>query len=222
MTQFNSLLLKLLELLKDKSIKVQKALLDSLTYIAHLNSMNLRSQTAVIVSGVINFTHLRKDLIKTVDLGPLQHKIDEGEPLRKGAYVLIENMLSELSDKMDLPIIVERLVDGLGDDSDEVQAACQQILIKTCDLSAGSVLGPLDKLIDQIVKTVKKQLEKVKKQQDIDRATDSIRSFIRVILSMNKLPEIDLNRKFQDNLTDLLKDKIFSGLYEEMNKLIKL
>ncbi len=222
MPQFSHLLPKLLTLLRDKSIKVQKALLESLTSVAHLNAMLLRACAAQVLAGAIPMTVLRPELIKTVDLGPLQHKIDDGEPVRKGAYVLIENMLNDLFDKMDLPAIVDRLVDGLGDDSDEVQNACQQILIRVCEISPGSIFAPLDKLLDQIVRAVKKQAEKLRRQQDVDRATDNVRSYLKVLIAMNRLPEIDLNQKFQDCVTDLVKDKAIAGFYDELNRATKV
>ncbi len=220
-TQFGLSVLKLMPLFKDPSIIVQKALLDSLTQVAHINAFQLRTQSPIIFAGSIPMTVLRPELVHTVDLGPLQHKIDAGEPVRKGAYLLLENMLAELYDKMDLPILADRLVDGLADESDEVQNSCQQILIKLCDLSPGAILGPLEKLVDQIVKAIKRMQEKIKKQQDVDRATDSIRCFLRVLLAMNRLPEIDLNQKYQDSLKELLKEKTVAGLYEEMAKITK-
>ncbi len=219
LAMFHASLPKLLELFKDMNVKVQKALLDSLTHVAHLNAMHLRTHSIQIFAGTIPLTIYKPELVKTVDLGPLQHKIDEGEPVRKGAYVLLDNMLGELYDKMDLPVLADRLVYGLADESDEVQSSCQQILIKLCEISPGTILGPMEKLLEQIAKAVKRLQEKINKKQDVDRSSDNLRGFLRVLLAMNKLPEIDLNEKFQEYKKNLLSDKTVLAIYEELNKI---
>jgi cullin-associated NEDD8-dissociated protein 1 len=221
LTQFNVSLLNLLALLEDKNPKVSKALLDSFTHIAHSNAMNIRNHCIPLFKGILPLTIVNKDLIKWVDLGPLKHKTDEGEPLRKGAYTLIQQMLPSLYDRMNLPMIMDHVVVSLGDDSDEVQSIAQQILIKICDISPGVVLGPLEKIIEQVTKEVKRLQEKIKKQQDVDRSSDNIRGFLRVLIALNKLPEIDLNQKYQENLTGLLKEAVVKAIYEELCKLSK-
>lgn len=221
LSQFSESLLHLLELLNDKSPKVHKALLDSFTHIAHINATHLRAHCATLFKGVLPLTIVNPSLIRTVDLGPLKHKIDDGEPIRKGAYSLLGQMLTDLYDKMDLPAIVDRLVDGLADESDEVQSIAEQILIKVCEMSPGVILGPLEKILEHIMKGTKRLQEKIKKSQDVDRSSDNIRGFLRVLLAMNKLPEIDLNLKYQESLKNSLSDKIVSTLYEELSKLTK-
>ena len=36
--------------------------------------------------------HLKKELITTIDLGPLKHKVDNGAPIRKSAFSLLQNL----------------------------------------------------------------------------------------------------------------------------------
>eukprot|EP01022_Parablepharisma_sp_SALTPOND_P017577 TRINITY_DN282_c0_g2_i1.p1 TRINITY_DN282_c0_g2~~TRINITY_DN282_c0_g2_i1.p1 ORF type:complete len:1310 (+),score=174.23 TRINITY_DN282_c0_g2_i1:9683-13612(+) len=221
LAMFHASLPKLIELYKDTDVKVQKALLDSLTHVAHLNALHLRAYSIQIFAATIPLTKYRPELVKTVDLGPLQHKIDEGEPVRKGAYILLDNMLTELNDKMDLPLLADKVVDGLSDESDEVQSSCQQILIKLCEISPGTILGPLEKLLEQIAKAVKKLQDKIHKKQDVDRSSDNLRGFLRVLLAMNRLPEIDLNEKFQEYRKNLLSDKTVAAIYEELSKIVE-
>ena len=109
----------------------------------------------------------------------------------------------------------------MADESDEVQSIAEQILIKVCEVSPGVILGPLEKILEHIMKGTKRLQEKIKKSQDVDRSSDNIRGFLRVLLAMNKLPEIDLNLKYQESLKNLLSDKIVSTLYEELSKLTK-
>lgn len=219
--QFTNLITKLIELLKDKSLKVQKTSLESLTNIARQNSALIRPYVATIQASALPHTILRPELVTIVDLGPLKHRNDLGEPIRKGAYTLIENMLISLYDKMELSSVVDRLIEGLVDESEEVQGVCQQILIRICEIRPDMILTQLEKLLDQIQKSVRTQMDKLKKVQDVDRSTDNIRSCLRVLIAMSKLPEIDLNQKYQDAMSDLMKDKMIHGLFDELNMISK-
>lgn len=219
--QFSKLLPQLLPILKDKSLRVQKALLDSLTNIARQNSVLLRPYTAEIQAGALALTTMRPELVKVVDLGPLQHRIDEGQPARKGAYTLLENMVPGLHDKMDLAAVLERAVEGLNDESDEVQNSCQETLIALCEIAPETVLTGLEKLMDCVVNAINKGLDRVRKKVDVDRTMDGMRSFLRVVVATSKLEEAELNQKYQDSMAKLVKDKTVLTLYEELSKLAK-
>jgi len=216
---FNLLLPKLFELFADRNVKVQKALLEALNHVTHQNAACLRFHGTSIFKGTLPMTVLRKELIKTVDLGPVQHKIDDGEPIRKGAYLLLDNMLTEVHDKMDLSQIADRLIDGLADESDEVQNSCQQILIKLCAVNPGTVLGPLEKLLEKISDATHRLQERINRKQDIDRSSDNLRGFLRVIIAMDKLPDIDLNDKYQEYRKKIFSNKPVLVAYEELKKI---
>jgi len=220
--QFAKLLPKLLALLKDQSLRVQKALLDSLTNIVRQNPVSLRPYTAEIQGSALTLTVIRPELVKVVDLGLLQHTTDEGQPIRKGAYTLLENMLNALSDKMDIAIVVERAIEGLKD-YDEVQSLCQQILIKLCEIAPETVIVSLEKLIECVLSAIEKELRTLNKKQDNDQDTlnaiDSIRDFLRVVMAISKIPEIELNQKYQDAIAKLMKDKRVQDNYEQLKKL---
>lgn len=63
-------------------------------------------------------TKIDPSLIKEVDLGPFKHKQDDGIPIRKAAYALIDTMIERLPEKVDANIVTEVSIKGL-DDTDE-------------------------------------------------------------------------------------------------------
>jgi len=219
LAMFNDSMPKLLKLFNDTDVKVQKALLDSLTHVAYNNAIHLRANATMIFEGAIELTKYRKELVTIINLGPLEHKVDKGEPVRKGAYILLNYMLNQLNDKMELPKLADKVIIGLVDESDEVQNSCQQIVIKLCEISPGTILGPLDKLLEQTTISIQKLQTKLAKKQDIDRTADNLRGFLRILIAMNKLPEIDLNQRFQEFKKNLLNDAIVKNIYEELSKL---
>lgn len=220
LNEFRAAFPDLLELFKDNNVKVQAALLGTLIHIAHLSPITLRTYAIKIFAETIPLTIFQPKLVKVVDLGPLQHRIDEGEPVREGAYVLLDNMLEELNDKMELPKLADRLSFGLSDTSDEVQATSQQILMKLCHLSPGTILGLLGKFLQEITSAVEKLTKKLNKKQDVERATDNLRGYLKAFAAIDRIPEIDLNETFQDCKKKLMADPTVKSIFEELNKCI--
>jgi cullin-associated NEDD8-dissociated protein 1 len=220
--QFTKLLPKLLVLMKDQSLRVQKALLDSLTNITRQSAVVLRPYTTEVQEGALALTAIRPELVKIVDLGPLQHKIDEGQPTRKGAYTLIENMIDKLNDKMNIAAVIERSIEGLKD-YDEVQSSCQQILIKLCVIAPETVVASLEKLIKYVLSAIEKELRVLNKKsdngQEVPNANDNMRDFLKIVVAISKIPEIELNQKYQDAIAKLMKDKKVQESYEQLRKL---
>jgi hypothetical protein len=47
-------------------------------------------------------TRIKPELITEVDLGPFKHKNDEGIPIRKAAYALIDSLVEKIPEKTDI------------------------------------------------------------------------------------------------------------------------
>lgn len=64
-------------------------------------------------------TKIDPSLIKEVDLGPFKHKIDDGIPIRKAAFGLIDTMIEKIPDRVDSSLITEVVIKGLDDTAEE-------------------------------------------------------------------------------------------------------
>lgn len=113
-----------LETLSDQDINVKKNSLISLNALVHNLPGMLRSHVVNFINLVYNETKLKTELIQEVDLGAFTHKVDDGLPLRKAAYELIDTLLDNLPDKVEPNALAENLIQGLDDMSDEVQMIC--------------------------------------------------------------------------------------------------
>ena len=50
----------------------------------------------------IHETIIRPELITEVDLGPFKHKVDEGIPIRKAAYSLIDTLVEKIPERISI------------------------------------------------------------------------------------------------------------------------
>lgn len=67
-----------------------------MTSIIHSNweslKSEMRSDMPAILAFALHETPINKDLIQEVDLGPFKHRVDNGLPIRKAAFQLLETI----------------------------------------------------------------------------------------------------------------------------------
>ena len=134
---------------------------------------------------------------RVVDLGPFKHKVDDALPLRKAAFACMDTILDTLLAQVDIPAFIPFLCLGLKD-QDDVQMLCHQILAKLCTEDPGSVLSALDAVLEPLDKTVNKKVKDSQVGTQVERANDLIRSGVRAVDAVSRVPDIDKNRKFQE------------------------
>ena len=101
--------------LQDKDLGVRLATLVSLNTIVHNLSPLIRSEVENIAPIIIKETDVRPELIKEIDLGPFKHKVDEGAPLRKAAYLVLDSFLYYLGEKIDSTAVLDKVRKGIGE-----------------------------------------------------------------------------------------------------------
>jgi cullin-associated NEDD8-dissociated protein 1 len=77
---------------------------------------------------VFGETLIKPELISEVDLGPFKHKIDDGIPIRKSAYALINTLVEKMAEKVNIPAVLDIIVKGLEDTAEECMILCLFIL----------------------------------------------------------------------------------------------
>ncbi len=73
-------------------------------------------------------TKIDPTLIKEVDLGPFKHKVDDGIPIRKAAFGLIDTMLEKLPEKLEVAEATAVTIKGLEDSAEECMMQCLTII----------------------------------------------------------------------------------------------
>jgi cullin-associated NEDD8-dissociated protein 1 len=92
-------------------------------------------------------TKIRAELITEVELGPFKHKNDDGIPIRKAAYALIDSMVEKLP-KLSFPPILEVVIRGLEDPAEECLILCLHILGRLIQITPVDVIAGIEALVD--------------------------------------------------------------------------
>lgn len=139
----------LVALCDSNNIEVKKNSLEALTSIIHSNWSSMKTQLKPKVGLILEFalkeTKIRPELIQEVDLGPFKHKVDNGLPMRKAAFQLLETLQERAMESIDLSMVVATIVNqGLSDTAEECVVLNLNILAKMCQNSVAVVVSQLD------------------------------------------------------------------------------
>jgi cullin-associated NEDD8-dissociated protein 1 len=89
-----------------------------------------------------------------VDLGPFKHKYDDGIPIRKAAFALIDSLVEKLSSRLDNGAIIEAAIRGLDDPAEECMILCLHILGRLTLIAPTLVLSCIDGIVEAFDKQV--------------------------------------------------------------------
>ncbi|KAJ3534666.1 hypothetical protein NMY22_g6824 [Coprinellus aureogranulatus] len=99
-------------------------------------------------------TFVNPDLVRTVQMGPWTHKVDDGLETRKTAYETMYTLLDTCLAKLDLHTFLSRVIPGLADDSDEIKVISHMMLFRLSQVAPTAVAQRLDEATPQLEKTM--------------------------------------------------------------------
>ena len=176
-----------LQLMGDEDVNVRKAGIHLLTAAAHNKPVLVAECLAEVLPLVYAQTKPDPALIRTVDLGPFKHKIDDGLELRKAAFECLGVLMARCYDRLDPAELGTAILDGLKDTYD-VKMQCHSLLISLSHLAPGAVGSSLDRLVDPLTATLTARVKSDAVKQEVDRNEDMLRSCLRAVAVLNRLP----------------------------------
>uniref|UniRef100_A0A7S3QNX2 TATA-binding protein interacting (TIP20) domain-containing protein n=1 Tax=Dunaliella tertiolecta TaxID=3047 RepID=A0A7S3QNX2_DUNTE len=190
----------LLAALADADRHVRRAAVVSLSAVVHGKPGLVASGGALgrLLPLLYAQTVIRADMVRTVDLGPFKHKIDDGLELRKAAFECLDILLDspECRSQLEVPTFLAHLKSGLADHAD-VKAPSHLMVVKLCALDPAAVLGGVEGLVEPLEKTLLTRLKSDAVKQEVDRHEDMLRSCLRAVDALAHLPGIQACGPFQ-------------------------
>eukprot|EP01018_Ginkgo_biloba_P019172 Gb_04165 [translate_table: standard] len=203
-----------LMLIKDDDRHVRRAAVSALSTAAHNKPNLIKGHLPELLPLLYDQTVIKQELIRTVDLGPFKHIVDDGLELRKAAFECVDTLLDNCLDQIDpSSFIIPYLKSGLNDHYD-VKMPCHLILSKLADKCAAAVLAVLDSLVEPLEKTINHKPKQDAVKQEVDRNEDMIRSTLRAIVSLNRISGGECSAKFKILMNSVMKS---SNLAEKYN-----
>lgn len=202
-----------LTLIKDHDRHVRRAAVLALSTAAHNKPNLIKGLLPELLPLLYDQTIVKKELIRTVDLGPFKHIVDDGLELRKAAFECVDTLLDSCLDQVNpSSFIVPYLKSGL-DDHYDVKMPCHLILSKLADKCPSAVLAVLDSLVDPLQKTINFRPKQDAVKQEVDRNEDMIRSALRAIASLNRISGGDCSHKFKNLMSEIGKSQTLWDKY---------
>lgn len=196
-----------LMLIKDQDRHVRRAAVLALSTAAHNKPNLIKGLLPELLPLLYDQTIIKQELIRTVDLGPFKHTVDDGLELRKAAFECVDTLLDSCLDQVNpSSFIVPYLKSGLEDHYD-VKMPCHLILSKLADKCPSAVLAVLDSLVDPLQKTVSFRPKQDAVKQEVDRNEDMVRSALRAIASVNRISGGDCSHKFKNLMNEIGKSQ---------------
>jgi len=186
-----------LNLLADKELVVRKAALLSLNHLAHHKPKTIREHLSRYLPLLYGETVVKKELIREVDLGPFKHKVDDGIELRQAAFEAMYTLLDTCITQLDLHEFIAQLASGLVDVYD-IQMLNHLLLVRLAKKAGASLIAGLDPLIEPLKQNVLSKPKDSAVKQQVERNDELIRSSLRSIAAISRIPEAEASPKFQD------------------------
>jgi len=186
-----------LDLLADEEIVVRKASLLTMNYCAHHKPQIIREPLGKYLPALYGETVVKPNLIHEVDVGPFKHKTDLGTDLRQAGFETMYTLLDTCLSRLDLVEFIRHITSGLTDTHD-IQMLNHLILMRLSKKAGAALVASLDGLVEPLKAAVTSKPKDQAVQQQVERNEELIRSALRAVLAIAKIPEVENSHNFQE------------------------
>ncbi|KAF7300230.1 Cullin-associated nedd8-dissociated protein 1 [Mycena kentingensis (nom. inval.)] len=208
------LIVDFLSIMLDKNITVRCLALSTLNSAARSKPHLIRQHLTALLLSLYKETVINVDLIRTVQMGPWTHKVDDGLDARKAAYETMYTLLDTCLSQLGLSTFFERVLPGLADDSDEVKVICHMMLFRLSQVASAAVSQKVDEATPELEKTMKgATVTKDMVKQCLERA-ELRRSALRVVAALSKV-EMGVSSRFDALVEEMKKSVQWAAEFKE-------
>ncbi|KAJ7211033.1 armadillo-type protein [Mycena haematopus] len=211
------LLVDFLSLMLDQDLTVRRLALSALNSAARTKPHLIREHLPALLPSLYKETIINPDLIRTVQMGPWTHKVDDGLDARKTAYETMYTLLDTCLAKLELPTFLGRVLPGLADDSDEIKVISHMMLFRLSQVAPAAVAQKLDEATPELEKTMKgATVTKDTVKQDLERAAELQRSALRAVAALSKIAGNGISPRFDAFAEELKKNPQWGAEFKEL------
>jgi len=175
----------LTKMLSDPDLGNRRLAITTLTAAIQNKSELVLPNLTELLPVVLADTHIKKELIKNVRIGPFTHQEDSGLDLRKSAYATLYTLMEtpRALPFLSLPSIFDRVVDGEGDDHD-IRTLCNLMLGRLSSLDPEETKRRLPALAEQFKKILEQKPKENAVKQEIEKINEANSAVVRASLEL--------------------------------------
>lgn len=202
----------------DPDRHVRRAAILLLSTAAHNKRRLIEGLLPELLPKLFDQMRIKKEMIRTVDLGPFKHTVDDGLDIRKAAFDCIDSLLSTCLHCFDpSSFITPFLLSGLSDNYD-VKMACHLILARLAERCGLAVLSVIDALVEPLEKTVTAKTKQDAVKQEVDRNEDMVKSALRAVDALSRISNVDSSTRFKGFYQTILRQQPIAFLYNQVRQ----
>eukprot|EP01116_Phalansterium_solitarium_P021844 TRINITY_DN6977_c0_g1_i1.p1 TRINITY_DN6977_c0_g1~~TRINITY_DN6977_c0_g1_i1.p1 ORF type:complete len:1273 (-),score=515.03 TRINITY_DN6977_c0_g1_i1:141-3881(-) len=211
-----------LALIRDSDLTVRRSTLLTLNFAAHNKAaLLIRDLLPTLLPLIYGEAKVKPELIREVDLGPFKHKVDDGLDIRKAAYECMYTLVDSCLDRIELSAFIGSLAHALKDQYD-IKLLAHLMLSRLASLAGPALVGGLDQLVEPLRETVSSKPKEGAVKQEIERNDELIRSALRAVYAITKIPGSEANMKFEEFLRQTVRSgdlaERFNAVKTELEK----
>mmetsp|Transcript_31520 Transcript_31520/g.102698 ORF Transcript_31520/g.102698 Transcript_31520/m.102698 type:complete len:1240 (+) Transcript_31520:55-3774(+) len=190
-----------LQLISDEDRHVRRAAVQALNGAAHYKPTLVAGLLPGLLPLLYEQTAIRQDLIHVLDLGPFKHTVDDGLSLRKSAFECLDTLIDTSFELLDPSAYLSCILSGLADHAD-IKLTSHLVLLKlaAAPTAQPALMSFLERLVEPIDKTLATKLKKDAVKQEVDSLEDMLRSALRAVDALARLPDAHTSQRFADFL----------------------
>lgn len=187
-----------LQTMTDSDLNVRRVALVVLNSAAHNKPSLIRNLLDVLLPSVYSETQVRKELIREVEMGPFKHQVDDGLDLRKSAFECMYTLLESCLEKLEIFEFINYVENGLKDMHHDIRLISYLMLMKLAQLCPNQLVQRLDKICESLKAQLQIKPKNNAVKQEIDKQDELKRAVIRVVLTLQKIPDADRHQQLSD------------------------
>lgn len=215
-THYDTDLAKFLALLRDPNLDVQRKAFLTFDALVREDLTLVKAHLGELLPVIFQKTEVNTALIREVDLGPFREKVDDGLPLRKAAFMVMDTLGEKALQWLDFNAYVSHLVNGLTD-VDDVQLLTYQVLYRLAKWHGPKLLEIVDTLPPALLKGIKSKIKEAK-AADGQRAKEILRAAVKALYSITLIPGCENMNKFNTFYTRVLKTALLVNMLADVQE----
>ncbi|XP_056615048.1 cullin-associated NEDD8-dissociated protein 2 [Triplophysa dalaica] len=204
-----------LKTLQDPDLNVRRVALVMFNSAAHNKPSLIRGLLSSLLPHLYNETHIRKDLVREVEMGPFKHTVDDGLDIRKAAFECMYTLLDSCLDCLDIFEFLNHVEEGLKDHYD-IKMLTFIMLARLSKLCPGAVVQRLDRLVEPLKATCTTKVKAGSVKQEFEKQEELRRSAMRAVAALLSISEVEKSPVMADFANQIRSNTEMATIFESL------